>query len=95
MSGNSNAQSFVALSVPAKRIDLTERDTVSTVVSVSIGLALLVVIWSMLGLLAFVWSLVCIGRSGSAADKSIGIVLALITGPLFFFYLKLNKGYCK
>ena len=51
--------------------------------------------WAISGLVAFVWSLVCFGRSGSGLDKAIGLLIAMFLGPIFFLYLTFNKPYCR
>lgn len=53
------------------------------------------VAWAISGLVAFAWSLVCFGRSGSGLDKAIGLLIALFLGPIFFLYLMFNKPYCR
>ena len=51
--------------------------------------------WVILGLLAFIYSLYCFGKSGSAVDKILGLVLSIFFGPLYFLYVYFYKSYCK
>lgn len=52
-------------------------------------------IWAIMGIVAFVWSLICLGKSGSPTDKTIGIILAVLFGPFYFLFVKYNKSYCR
>ena len=50
-------------------------------------LALLIVtIWSLLGVLAFWWSLICFGLEGSYQDKWIGLLVSIVMGPFYWLY---------
>lgn len=64
-------------------------------VGVAVGWVLLAALWGLLGVIALIWSLVCFGRSGSSADKVVGLVVALLLGPLFFLFYGFNSGYCR
>lgn len=59
-----------------------------------VALFAFIVFWVVVGVWAFVMSLICFGRSGSTAEKVIGLLLAWITGPFFWIYFVYNKGYC-
>lgn len=65
--------------------------------SSSMGVTLLVfmLIWVIAGIIAFVYSLVCFGRSGSTVEKILGLLLAIFFGPLYFIFLGFNKSYCR
>ena len=61
----------------------------------SLGVVVIfVIIWVILGLIAFITSLVCFGYSGSTTEKILGFVIALLFGPFYFLYFYLNKNYC-
>lgn len=91
----STTQPFVALSVPMSNVPTPiPSGAMKVVAGTGIAVSLMAVVWALLGLVAFVWSLVCAGRMGSVTDKSLGILIAVIAGPLFFLYLKFNRGYC-
>ena len=51
-------------------------------------------IWFSSGIAAFVASFICLGYQGSTSDKIIGIMIALLFGPLYWLYFSLNKNYC-
>jgi hypothetical protein len=53
-----------------------------------------IIIWVILGIIAFITSIVCFGFSGSISEKVIGFILALLFGPFYFLYFYLNKNYC-
>jgi hypothetical protein len=69
------------------------KDTKSKVVS--LVLFVFGILWVGFGLLAFVFSLVCFGYSGSVLEKIVGIVLALLFGPFYFIYYFASASYCK
>lgn len=52
-------------------------------------------LWALGGLIAFIWSLVCIGKSGSDLQKVIGVLLSMFLGPFYFIYYGLNENYCR
>ncbi len=57
--------------------------------------ALIIFAWTVLGLVAFVWSLYCFKKAGTTEQKVLGLLLALFIGPLFFIYYKYSPSYCK
>jgi len=54
----------------------------------------LVVLWVIAGLTAALMSLVCFGYKGSSADKVIGLLVAIVLGPFYWFYYAFNGAYC-
>jgi hypothetical protein len=56
---------------------------------------LFIFVWTMMGLIAFVWSIYCFGKTGTIFQKLLGILMAMFLGPLFFFYYKYSPTYCK
>lgn len=57
-------------------------------------IAIFSLIWFIGGLLGFIASLVCLFYQGSASDKAIGILLALILGPFYWLFYIYNLNYC-
>lgn len=49
----------------------------------------------LVGLIALVWSFVCLGKTGTSFEKFIGIVIAFLTGPFYFIYYGFNTNYCR
>ena len=60
-----------------------------------IALYIFVLLWGLLGLIAFIMSLICFGRSGTLIEKIIGLLLAIFFGPLYFIFYIFNKSYCR
>jgi hypothetical protein len=58
-------------------------------------LTFFVLVWIVAGLIAFVMSLVCFARDGTAVEKIAGFLLALVFGPFFWIYYFMSKTYCK
>ena len=57
-----------------------------------LGLGLLYLV---LGLVAFVKSILCFSANSSTSEKIIGFILAILFGPFYFLYYYLNPKYCK
>lgn len=73
----------------------TNNSASSFVVGVWVFYAILyLIIWVVSGIAAFVASLICLGFRGSMSDKIIGVVIAILMGPLYWLYFSLNKDYC-
>jgi hypothetical protein len=51
-------------------------------------------IWLIIGLVAFLASIVCMFYQGSPTDKAVGLLLAIITGPFYWLYYIYNMNYC-
>jgi len=60
-----------------------------------IVLYIFLLLWGLLGLIAFIMSLICFGRSGTLIEKIIGLLLAIFFGPLYFIFYMFNKSYCR
>ena len=59
---------------------------------------IVIFLWVLLGIIAFVWSIVCFTKPKSNVGFDIGgLLIAIIFGPLWFIYLILLKpaGYCQ
>ena len=56
---------------------------------------LITFVWVMIGLVAFLWSIYCFGKTGTIFQKFVGIIMAMFMGPLFFFYYRYSPTYCK
>jgi len=57
-------------------------------------IVILIWIWVISGLLAFIVSLVCFGFNGSIADKFLGLLIVLAVGPFYWLYFIYNNNYC-
>ena len=53
------------------------------------------IVWAGLGLFAFGLSIFCFGRSGTTAQKVLGLFLALLLGPFYLLYYRFSETYCK
>jgi len=54
-----------------------------------------VLLWGLIGLIAFIMSLICFGRSGTLIEKIIGLLLAIFFGPFYFIFYIFNNSYCR
>ncbi len=58
-------------------------------------ITILTFIWITTGLLAFITSLICFLLNGTIRDKFLGLIIAIVIGPLYWFYFIFNNnGYC-
>ena len=54
------------------------------------------VIWSLLGVVAFFTSLICFGfRSSSLDQKVLGLLVSIVLGPFYWLYFYFAKDYCR
>jgi peptidoglycan biosynthesis protein MviN/MurJ (putative lipid II flippase) len=58
-------------------------------------LIIFLILFVVTGIIAMVWSLVCLGKSGTDLQKFVGVLVAFFTGPFYFIYYGFNKGYCR
>jgi low affinity Fe/Cu permease len=72
-----------------KEIDSLGKDPYFVIIMI------LILIWALLGLVAFIMSIVCFTRSGSAFEKVMGLILAIFLGPLYFLFFAFSNTYCK
>lgn len=75
--------------------EFAKEDKQKRLFGVSMGFAIFSIIWALLGIVAFIYSLVCFGKSGETSEKIVGLLLAIFFGPLYFIYLLFNKNYCR
>uniref|UniRef100_A0A6C0KLF8 Uncharacterized protein n=1 Tax=viral metagenome TaxID=1070528 RepID=A0A6C0KLF8_9ZZZZ len=61
----------------------------------SLFMMILIILWVLLGIIAFIKSILCFGSSSSALEKILGLVLAILFGPLYFLYFYISPKYCK
>lgn len=53
-----------------------------------------VIIWVLLGVLAFVFSLVCFAYNGTFMQNWVGFITAIVMGPFYWIYYFNASGYC-
>jgi drug/metabolite transporter (DMT)-like permease len=58
-------------------------------------LFLFVCAWLLAGALAFLWSIVCFGKSGTMPQHVVGLLLAILFGPFYWLYYFSVKKYCR
>ena len=57
----------------------------------------ILMIWTIAGLLAIIYSLFCMGRSGDVTQKISGAIIAFLFGPIYWVYkhfMRKEEGYC-
>lgn len=72
-----------------KNVDAQKRSA-----SLMITLLIMGIVWILVGIAAFIMSLVCFGYSGTIVEKILGFVVAVFFGPFYWLYYYFNKGYC-
>lgn len=84
-------------SFPGELIENAENQKKKAGSAITAGVVIyviLLILWVLLGLAAFIASLVCFGYSGSLTEKILGLVIAFMIGPFYWFYFYFNKNYC-
>jgi hypothetical protein len=71
--------------------DKNTEETTSTIQVASMFLF----VWIICGVIAFVWSIYCFGKTGTIFQKILGFLMAMFFGPLFFLLYKFSPTYCK
>lgn len=55
----------------------------------------LAIAWIVLGIAAFIYSLVCAGKTKSTGKIVLGVLLAIFFGPFYWIYYLADKNYCR
>jgi hypothetical protein len=55
---------------------------------------ILMLIWIVSGAIAFVMSIICFFYDSTMDQKIIGLLLAILLGPFYWFYYIYNTSYC-
>ena len=51
--------------------------------------------WIILGIIGFLWSIICFGKSGDLGYKIVALLLAVFFGPLYWLFFYSVKNYCR
>jgi hypothetical protein len=77
------------------KVDKASAEGLKSAFKLAGGVFIFVVVWMVLGVAAFVMSLVCLSKKGSKSGQNvIGLLLAIFLGPLYWFYYILGGSYC-
>ena len=74
---------------------MTDKKTDNGSSTILIVILILLGLWIVLGFVAFIMSLVCFGRTGTTAQHIIGLLIAILFGPLYFIMHFAIPNYCK
>ena len=58
-------------------------------------ITIIVIIWAILGIIGFIMSLICFGRSGTSTQHVIGLLIAIFFGPIYWIFYLVVPDYCK
>lgn len=62
---------------------------------VSAAAVMFLLVWNIIGIVAFIMSLVCFGYEGETSLKIVGLFLALFLGPIYWiFFFAASATYC-
>lgn len=53
------------------------------------------IVWVVLGIAAFIHSIVCMGRTPSMSRALIGLLMAIFFGPFYWIYWYADGEYCR
>lgn len=87
-----NEETFVSNDASSKQAEATPAPVGGF--GLAIGVIIIALLWVILGIGAFVMSLVCFGRSGSLGLHIVGLLLAIFFGPFYWIYFLVVKSYC-
>ena len=59
-----------------------------------IFILIILLIWIIGKILAFITSLMCLFNESTMQDKIIGVIFGLIAGPFYWIYYVYNMNYC-
>jgi len=71
-----------------------EPEVSASMIVFSIFLFIIILVWVIAGVAAFITSIVCLGYNGSGGAKAAGILLAFFFGPFYWLYYIYNINYC-
>jgi hypothetical protein len=78
---------------------MSETSIIESMLLVFTGMSTIILVlaiaWIALGVAAFVYSLICMGRTPSLARSLIGLGLAIFFGPLYWIYYYADGEYCR
>jgi hypothetical protein len=81
--------------IESKPLTDEEKNTIKLGAGMGITVLVLIFLWGLAGFVAFIMSIVCFGRSGSTAEKIVGLFISLFLGPFYWIYYGVSKTYCK
>lgn len=73
----------------------SDKKNLINVIKESAGILSIAIIWAIAGIAAFVYSLYCFSKSGTTADKVLGLIIAMLSGPFYFIYVAIYQAYCR
>jgi hypothetical protein len=91
----SNPVETKPVEVSSEKPSTQEKGIVQLTKGKGIVALVLVTVWVLAGISAFVYSLYCFTKSGTTAEKILGLILAMISGPFYFIYVAMYKAYCR
>ena len=83
------------LTIDNSNVATTSVANITTIAIMTVIFGILAIIWFTTGILAFITSLICFAFNGTVSDKFLGLIIALVIGPFYWFYFIFNNtGYC-
>ena len=82
----------------ARAVETTNETSENSSMLGKLGLStgiIIVILWSISGIIALITSIVCFGFSGTLSEKIVGLLLAFFLGPFYFIFYGFNKTYCR
>jgi hypothetical protein len=62
---------------------------------VKIVILIIAIVWILLGIIGFIMSLICFGRSGTTTQHVIGLLISIFFGPIYWIFYFAVPDYCK
>jgi hypothetical protein len=56
---------------------------------------IILIVWAALGIFSLGLSIFCFARTGTIAQKILGVFMAILFGPFYLLYYRFSETYCK
>lgn len=80
---------------PSKEDDKKEEETKKKIGDMGGLAAIFFLFWVLLGIIAFIKSIICLTSPSTILQKILGLLLAIVVGPFYFLYFYVDPTYCK
>jgi hypothetical protein len=88
---NPNVQTVTYVAMDTQPVEELSTGQKGAVIAIVVFLGL----WIIAGIIAFIVSIICFGRSGTTGQHIVGLLLAIFFGPLYWIYYGVVGSYCR
>jgi hypothetical protein len=77
------------------QMNVYQNDNQNNLSAGKIIILIVVIVWVILGIIGFIMSIICFGRSGTTAQHVIGLLISMFFGPIYWIFYFVVPDYCK